>query len=1111
MSDRQQDRKHSPNDHWHLFETMAQGVVYQAADGTIIRANPAAEEILGLSFDQMQGKTSMDPLWQMIKEDGSAILGAEHPAMIALQTGKKVGPLIRGVYHPLKKEHVWLSINATPLFKPGETKPYQVYATFDDITERKQAEEALQAQERYLSAILKTTIDGFFVVNNQKRITKVNDAYCAMSGYSREELLSMPINGLDAVETPEETPARIKRVIENGSELFQTCHRRKDGAIFPLEISVTYLPENGGQLVCFCRDITERKQAEELIQKSAQDNAFKSELLKKAPVIAAFHDRDQNIVWANQAYEEAIGESLNSVAGKKCYSVWKLTEPCQGCPVPKAIANGENSEFELTPQNQKHWPESQGCWLSKASPVRDEAGSIIGAIEVAINITERKQTEAKINKLNEELEQRVKERTVQLERSQDITKTLNRLLTLSPEKTPISELLEEALELILSISWLTFENKGAIFLLENDQLVMAAQINLEGPEQKTCAKLPLGRCLCGKAAHSGEVQFAFSLDERHEIYIEGIKPHCHYCVPIKSRQKDYGVLNLFMHEDYRHDKKEEDFLIAAADILAGILERKKAEDEASHQAQRAKALLRIAARLNAELDIDKVRNIVCEESVSALHMQMSAYLRYDSITQLYQLAASSGLTEEAARAFEPLSQDDIEMLLSKQGKVGVIPDLSAVPEMPIIQTMLNHIVQSKAYSLIERDGLTLGILVVGGGDKNDISEESIALLSGLATLAASAITNARLYREAKNRLNQVQALRNIDLAITGSLDLRVTFQVVLDEVTRMLGTDAAAILRLDPHSGTLKYVQWRGFRSRGIDRIIIRLGEGDAGRMALNRNSVHIHDLHESEQGLSHIPLLTEEGFVAYYAVPLIAKGTVLGVLEVFHRERIASNGEWLAFLETLAGQAAIAIENAELFSKLERSNVDLIQAYDATIEGWAHALDLKDEETKGHSQRVTELTLCIAGKMGIKEEDMAHLRRGALLHDIGKMGIPDSILLKPGKLTDEEWEIMRKHPVYAFEMLSSIDFIRPALDIPYCHHEKWDGSGYPRGLKEKQIPPSARIFAVVDVYDALHSNRPYRKAWTKEKTLEHIKEQSGKHFDPQVVNVFIKEIGDLV
>ncbi len=213
---------------------------------------------------------------------------------------------------------------------------------------------------------------------------------------------------------------------------------------------------------------------------------------------------------------------------------------------------------------------------------------------------------------------------------------------------------------------------------------------------------------------------------------------------------------------------------------------------------------------------------------------------------------------------------------------------------------------------------------------------------------------------------------------------------------------------------------------------------------------------------------------------------------------------------ELLAGMAdlaASAIDDAALFKKLEQTNVELLRAYDATIEGWAYALDLRDEETEEHSQRVTELTLLIAQKMGIKDKELVHVKRGALLHDIGKISVPDSILLKPGPLTEEEWKVMRKHPSHAYEMLSRIEYLRLALDIPYCHHEKWDGTGYPRGLKDKEIPLPARIFAVVDVYDALTSDRPYRKAWSEEDALDLIKKDSGSHFDPEVVEVFFKEI----
>ncbi|MDZ7836855.1 MAG: HD-GYP domain-containing protein [Actinomycetota bacterium] len=169
--------------------------------------------------------------------------------------------------------------------------------------------------------------------------------------------------------------------------------------------------------------------------------------------------------------------------------------------------------------------------------------------------------------------------------------------------------------------------------------------------------------------------------------------------------------------------------------------------------------------------------------------------------------------------------------------------------------------------------------------------------------------------------------------------------------------------------------------------------------------------------------------------------------------------------------------------------------------------MDLRDKNTEDHSQRVTEITISIARSIGMSDEELAHVRRGALLHDIGKMGVPDAILLKPGKLTDEEWAIMHKHPLHAFELLSPIEYLRTALDIPYCHHEKWDGTGYPRGLKREQIPLAARIFAVVDVYDALTSDRPYRKAWTREKALEYIRQESGRHFDPQMVDMFFREV----
>jgi len=190
-----------------------------------------------------------------------------------------------------------------------------------------------------------------------------------------------------------------------------------------------------------------------------------------------------------------------------------------------------------------------------------------------------------------------------------------------------------------------------------------------------------------------------------------------------------------------------------------------------------------------------------------------------------------------------------------------------------------------------------------------------------------------------------------------------------------------------------------------------------------------------------------------------------------------------------------------------QKASAELVQTYDATLEGWAHALELRDLETAGHCHRVCEVATSLAGKAGMASDGVRDLYRGSLLHDIGKMGVPDSILLKPGKLTEDESRRMQRHTTYAYELLVHIPFLLKALDIPYCHHEKWDGTGYPRGLKGREIPLSARIFSVVDVYDALTSDRCYRRAWPPDEALAHIKERAGTEFDPDVVAAFLRMI----
>ena len=359
----------------------------------------------------------------------------------------------------------------------------------------------------------------------------------------------------------------------------------------------------------------------------------------------------------------------------------------------------------------------------------------------------------------------------------------------------------------------------------------------------------------------------------------------------------------------------------------------------------------------------------------------------------------------------------------------------------------------------------------------------------------------------RRQVERIHAHRTIDTAITGSMDFQVTLNIILQQAMSLLGMDAAVVLVYDPSMNVLKFAAGRGLLTDALESTTLRIGEGYAGIAALQKRVMRVPDLQRERQDFTRPPQFYKEGFKSYFCVPLVAKGVIKGVLESFHRTPFWPDAEWLDFLETLGVQAAIAIDNSMLFNELQRSNLELMLAYDTTLEGWSKALDLRDRDTEGHTRRVTEMTDRMAIAFSIKDVNRIHIRRGAILHDIGKMAIPDSILLKEGALSKEEWIVMRRHPILAMNMLSAIPYLAPALDIPYCHHEKWDGSGYPRGLKGEQIPLAARIFTVVDVFDALTSDRPYRPAWSVQRAFGYILEEKGKHFDPKVVDVFMRTI----
>ena len=342
------------------------------------------------------------------------------------------------------------------------------------------------------------------------------------------------------------------------------------------------------------------------------------------------------------------------------------------------------------------------------------------------------------------------------------------------------------------------------------------------------------------------------------------------------------------------------------------------------------------------------------------------------------------------------------------------------------------------------------------------------------------------------------------LAAHESTDLRGTVGVLVSHAVHHLGVDAADVLVYDAATQRLVHAGGRGFRGRGMENAILRLEDTPAGK-AVNEKSILRISTPRAADAFAKLPDLANEDFVAYVAAPLVANDQVQGVLELWHREKLDSNATWLNALEQTAEKGAIALGNVLRVRRLQRSTIELAQAYDATIDAWSQALELRDYEPKGHTLRVTEMAVDFARLLGLGEIELANIRRGARLHDMGKMGIPDQILLKPDALTDEEWTIMHRHPLIAYEYLSPVEFLRPALDIPRYHHEKWDGTGYPYELRGEDIPLVARIFALVDVWDSLRSDRPFRKGWPEDKIKQHIYDRAGKQFDPDLADKFLK------
>jgi len=1109
-----------------LIENASDMILTITADGNLNYVSPAALRITGYQTDEVIGRNIVE----FIHADDLPL------ALQALASRSKISGLAP---HPIElrfhhKDGVWriVEILGNNLLENPAVKG--IVLNVRDITDRKQAEAALRASEDRYRDLVENSQDLICTHDLNGQILSANPGAEKMLGYEHTALLQMNFRDILAPEALPGLTAYLRRITKRGADQGQMIVQTKTGERRIWEYNNTLRTEGVSTPIVrgMARDITERKRAEDALRENEKTfrSLFENMLNGFAYCQMLFEqERPSDFIYleVNKAFETLTG--LKNVVGKKVSEVIPGIRESDSeliATYGRVALTGIAETFETYVEALRMW-----FSISVYSPKKEYFVAVFDVI------TERKQAEAALR----ESERRF--RSV----IEDITELICRFLpdgTLTYVNDVYCDYVGKSREELIGTSFISLASADfpqklrdqfqsltpahpiAIFeqydLLPNGDKCWREWVDRGVFDQQGClieiqstGRDITERKQAEEALHQAEIHYRALIEQTPAVIYTVDSRQPDFFVYVSQQIEalsgyspqawiaDAQLWNNLIHtedrervlaEEIRTNKTGEPFnieyrLVHRDGHLVWVHEEARQLHDASGQPTVWQGfMLDITERKLAE---EKIRQ-------SEVRFRSLFEQTHDAVF-IMDFMGNHILANQRAADMLGYTLAEIQKLSFR--------DTSA--EITQSENLMKRLLADEQIPPYER----LFRKKNGQSFPVEINVELVRDSNGNPKYIQSVVRDITERRQAEEeivrQLNRLGALHSIDMAISASMDLRVTLNILLKHVTTQLKVDAADVLLFNPHSQMLEYAAGCGFRGRAVERTRFRIGEGQAGLAALEQRMIQHPDFAASGIVFAQAEFLAAENVAAYFAVPLIAKGKVKGVLEVFHRAIFHPELDWISFLETLAGQAAIAIDSGQLFENLEISNTELTYAYNTTIEGWSRALDLRDKETEGHSRRVTETTLQLAKAMGIDDEKLVHVRRGALLHDIGKMGVPDSILLKSGKLTDEEWVLMRKHPALAYELLSPIAYLREALDIPYCHHEKWDGTGYPRGLKGEQIPLTARIFAVVDVWDALTSVRPYRAAWAHDKVREHMRALSGTHFDPRVLEAFFRLMND--
>lgn len=989
---------------------------------------------------------------------------------------------------------------------------------------RKQADVSLRESEARFRGLFENATIGIYRSTPDGRLLLANPALLSLSGYdSFDEMISLDLNQLGYVNPVDRF--RYKELLERNGEVrgLESVWRKKDGSAIHVRESARVIRDERTGTIFYegiVEDISERKKAEQSLREKVVALETLAEidteiLLAKdsSSLLDMVCRRATGLLKASKACIVSMGEGRADLLALYGFDdVKNLTAEFSMDKNVKML--NRNKSFAIPDLQNKNFQKFMMKTRNRENihSVIAESFAISYGLRAILAVFD-----ARPREWNVDDKRLLKFLAGQIAISLEKTKLLNdaeyRARNFETLYSVASEIasrrdLESVLDIIVSSALrLLNTHCGFVYLYNEIQNNLELTI-IHGVDLKPGIKMKMGEGLAGRVAKTRKPK---RLDNyRNWRYRNRKFDHQAFSavmeVPMIYRDQLIGVLAVSELGDTRRTFSDEEMRLLS--LFAG---------QAASSVFNARLFSQIQQR-NDELDrLYRALGLLIA-GVSSNRYQLCQSICDIVISEFNHSNCNIWLVNEDALVLERFgssgSYQYANYTLSIDGK-GLVPKVfrdGSVLNVGKVQTHEDYLqgwsdaVSELVIPLIVEDGV-IGVIDLQSSKPFAFSPDDERLMTLFAIRAALMIDHVRLVELTEEKNRRLDALHIIETSFASSMDLRTALTTLVEHVHSRLSVDAVSGFVYDRNLQELGSVAGRGFRKTTYGHYRIRVGEGVSGRAALEHEIIYIPDLTRPGPAFQFPEQIAGEGFISAFVVPLIAKGQLRGLLELFYRRFVRNDPEWIGFIETLARQVAVAIDGIQVFDQLQQSLIEQQVAQDAIIESWSRLLEMRGLEPEGHAQRVTAATLNLAQRMGIEDKRLTSIYRGALLHDIGKLLLPDSVAYKAGPLNEKEWELVRLHPVHAYMLLAKIDSFRPDLPIPYCHHEYWDGSGYPRGLKEEQIPLEARIFQVVETWDLMRVDLPYRKAFIERDVLEYIQSQSGKRFDPRVVEKFIATV----